>query len=498
MTYKFKTKHNFMLLSLSFIKFKSSPLNHLLRQPIASKPSAAFSPAAVESFAADHRRREVGELYCLALQLSSLSSRLRVPRPPTGDLLSLFDDSYSPCSVHSRRTRPAGRALSACVPCKQAAAKLSIEQPLIAGLRVCEPSSPPIPATVETLPDAVECLCFASNSPVSEQQPPEALIEQSSVSFPNSSSPDSGLFQRKAALSGPGREEKRVDPLPRAPNSLFFNVRQQPKSLNSGSRAAFEDVWMSGLQRTGPDPKTTSIVVFFSTKIYPNQSPVAGTKYYRRALKKLMNPVAVLYDAWWTKDVDNLFIDLLAEAHVGGEWTQGRPGTHVFLYCRGVLVADDGATFTVNELQERFDFLHKWFRVFSWMLRKHGLHHCIQSNVLTAPVAVWNDIFECITFFYAVSDPFSVAYQHSRDPHWADIRYLFTEVYEATSNSPNVVDQNSTNENHLARLTEQSYVFSLSSLTNAPLHGSIGNEGIQPRNGRDHDASSEGSVNTHT
>ncbi|GER34486.1 secretion apparatus protein BsaZ [Striga asiatica] len=198
----------------------------------------------------------------------------------------------------------------------------------------------------------------------------------------------------------------------------------------------------------------------------------------------------VLYDARWTKDVDNLFIDLLAEAHVGGEWTQGRPGTHVFLYCRGVLVADVGATFTVNELQERFDFLHKRFRVFSWMLRKHGLRHCIQSNVLTAPVAVWNDIFE--------SDPFSLAYQHSGDPRWADIRYLFTEVYEATSNSPNVLDQNSTNENHLARLTEQSYVFSLSSLTNAPLHGSIENEGIQPRNGRDRDASSEGSVNTHT
>ncbi|GER28817.1 Glycerol-3-phosphate dehydrogenase [NAD(P)+] [Striga asiatica] len=166
------------------------PFTPLQEQPIASKPSAAFFPAAVESFAADHRRREVGEFYCLALQSSSLSSRSRVPRPPTGDLLSVFDDSYSPCSVPSRRTRPAGRALSAGVPCKQAAEKLSIEQPLIAGLHVCEPSSPPIPATAETLPAAVVCLCFASNSPVSEQQSPEALIEQSSVSFPSRSSPD--------------------------------------------------------------------------------------------------------------------------------------------------------------------------------------------------------------------------------------------------------------------------------------------------------------------
>ncbi|GER32732.1 prenylated RAB acceptor 1.H, partial [Striga asiatica] len=152
----------------------------------------------------------------------------------------------------------------------------------------------------------------------------------------------------------------------------------------------------------------------------------------------------LLYDAQWTKDVDNMFIDLLAEAHVAGNGDR-QVSTHVFLYCHGVLVADVGATFIMIELQEHFDFLHKWFLVFSWMLRKHGLRHCNQSNVLTTPVAVWNDIFEL--------EPFSVAYQHSRDPSWADIQYLFTEVYEATSDAP-------------------SYVFSLSSLTNTPLNGS--------------------------
>ncbi|GER25849.1 biogenesis of lysosome-related organelles complex1 subunit KXD1, partial [Striga asiatica] len=188
----------------------------------------------------------------------------------------------------------------------------------------------------------------------------------------------------------------------------------------------------------------------------------------------------LLYDARWTKDVDNLFIDLLAEAHVGGEWRQGRPSPHVFHYCHGVLDADLGATFTLKELQERFDFLHKRFRVFSWMLRKHGLRHCVQSNILTAPVAVWNDIFE--------SDPFSVAYQHSGDP----------QVYEATSNAPLVLDQNSTNENDVAWLTEQSYVFSLSSITNAPLNGSIGNNLLLLPNAREREPSSEGSVNTHT
>ncbi|GER41520.1 glyoxalase/bleomycin resistanceprotein/dioxygenase [Striga asiatica] len=43
-----------------------------------------------------------------------------------------------------------------------------------------------------------------------------------------------------------------------------------------------------------------------------------------------------LYDDRWTKEVENLFIDLLVEAHFGLEWRHGRPGSHVFAYCRGV------------------------------------------------------------------------------------------------------------------------------------------------------------------
>ncbi|GER31335.1 basic helix-loop-helix (bHLH) DNA-bindingsuperfamily protein [Striga asiatica] len=119
----------------------------------------------------------------------------------------------------------------------------------------------------------------------------------------------------------------------------------------------------------------------------------------------------------------------------------------------------------------------------SWMLCKHGLRQCVQSNVLTTPVIVWDDIFE--------SDLFSVAYQHSGDPRWP-VRYLFTEVYEVTTNPPDVLDQNSTNEN-------DSDVLSLSSLTNEPLiNGSIRNNVCHPRSTRERESSSEGSVNTHT
>ncbi|GER27011.1 phosphoglycerate kinase family protein [Striga asiatica] len=183
----------------------------------------------------------------------------------------------------------------------------------------------------------------------------------------------------------------------------------------------------------------------------------------------------LLYDGRWTKEVDNLFIDLLSEAHVAGEWRQGRSDTYVFLYCRGVLVADVGATFIMNELQERFDFLHKRFCVFGWMLRKHGLRHCIQSNVLTAPVAVWNDIFE--------GPPLG---GHTILVH----RGLRSHIGRSGGVGPKFHQ-----ENDLARLTEQSYVFLLSSLTNASLNSSIGNNGILQRFFRERDASSEAKLN---
>ncbi|GER44864.1 CCT motif family protein [Striga asiatica] len=93
----------------------------------------------------------------------------KLPIGPTENKqMAIRADSWQAHPISGEFQSATARALSAGVACKQAAAKLSIEHPLIAGLHVCEPSSLPIPATVETLPAAVVCLCFASNSPVSE------------------------------------------------------------------------------------------------------------------------------------------------------------------------------------------------------------------------------------------------------------------------------------------------------------------------------------------
>ncbi|GER39244.1 N-succinylglutamate 5-semialdehyde dehydrogenase [Striga asiatica] len=103
-----------------------------------------------------------------------------------------------------------------------------------------------------------------------------------------------------------------------------------------------------------------------------------------------------LYDDRWTKEANNLFIDLLMEANSVGDWKYGRPANSVFDYCRLGIKAALDLNFSLCDVELRFDFLHKRYSVFSWMLRKHGLRHCVKSNVLTAPVAVWDDIFEVL------------------------------------------------------------------------------------------------------
>ncbi|GER37361.1 ribonuclease 3 [Striga asiatica] len=192
-----------------------------------------------------------------------------------------------------------------------------------------------------------------------------------------------------------------------------------------------------------------------------------------------------LYDARWTKETDNLFVDLLIESHVLGQWKNGPPGSVVLDYCRYVLFGELELRFRNDELNERFHFLEKRYNVFSWMLRKPSLRHCVQSNILTAPVAVWDDVFE--------SNPFSVAYQHSGDPRWEDLRFMFEEVYSLNPTSEVVHDRNSTNEGFMAPLGGRTNVVSDNSYHNA-LQSLCSGNNFAPG---PHDASSESSVNTH-
>ncbi|GER47380.1 pentatricopeptide repeat (PPR) superfamily protein [Striga asiatica] len=192
---------------------------------------------------------------------------------------------------------------------------------------------------------------------------------------------------------------------------------------------------------------------------------------------RLSNPITqdeCLYDDLWSKKADSTFIDVLVELNLLGDWKVGRPSPSIFNYTRLVLIAEHEAYFNLQELGERFEFLHKRYSVFSWMLHKHGLRHCFQSNILTAPVAIWDDKFE--------SNPFSVAYQHSGDPRWGDLRFIGdTQDVVQDRNSTNVVAGAHKDTSHHTALQHLC---------------STRNSIFPPHHTRPSDASSEESVNT--
>ncbi|GER35983.1 roothair specific 4 [Striga asiatica] len=195
-----------------------------------------------------------------------------------------------------------------------------------------------------------------------------------------------------------------------------------------------------------------------------------------------------LYDDRWTKEADNLFIDLLMEANSVGDWKYGRPVNSVFYYCRLGMKAALDLNFSLCDVELRFDFLHKRYSVFSWMLRKHGLRHWVKSNVLTAPVAVWEDIFE--------SNSFSVAYQHYSDPRWNKLKFFFSLVYLASSDCAIVPDFHSTNEHVVSVLIDTSDLLSEPSNNNVVIQCPTANSFKRGMRPRERDVSSECSVNT--
>ncbi|GER39661.1 leucyl/phenylalanyl-tRNA--protein transferase [Striga asiatica] len=90
-----------------------------------------------------------------------------------------------------------------------------------------------------------------------------------------------------------------------------------------------------------------------------------------------------LYDGLWAKQADNLFVDLLIKSHVVEQWRNGRPGVG----CYGSPVCAAVFNRTSSPLRLRFGTM---------------------CSSLT---------------------PYSVAYQHSGDSRWEDLRFMFEEMY---------------------------------------------------------------------
>ncbi|GER42044.1 DNA mismatch repair protein MutS [Striga asiatica] len=160
-------------------------------------------------------------------------------------------------------------------------------------------------------------------------------------------------------------------------------------------------------------------------------------------MPRLSTPITqdeCLYDARWTKQADNVFVDFLIESHMLGKWKNGRPGGVVFYYCCGFLIGELDLIYSHAELEERFDFLQKRYQ--------------------------------------------------------EDLRFMFEEVYSTHPTSEVVHDRNSTYEGFFALPAARTNVVSDNSYHNALQTLCSRNYG-HPQHGGPHDASSESSINTH-
>ncbi|GFP99729.1 hypothetical protein PHJA_002117000 [Phtheirospermum japonicum] len=140
-----------------------------------------------------------------------------------------------------------------------------------------------------------------------------------------------------------------------------------------------------------------------------------------------------LYNLGWTKEADKTFIGLLVDQRQLGLFKPGEPNLSSIEFCTDILNINLGTSYNHAYCIERVALLQNRYRVFRWMLRKHGLRHCKIIGLVTAPKEVWDDIFE--------KEPFSIAYQEYGEPMWNELRVIFEGVYGSHPTPEDVVIQ---------------------------------------------------------
>ncbi|KAK6142227.1 hypothetical protein DH2020_022575 [Rehmannia glutinosa] len=95
---------------------------------------------------------------------------------------------------------------------------------------------------------------------------------------------------------------------------------------------------------------------------------------------------------------------------------------HALLIAQATMNSEMDKQFTLDYIKHRLSIIHKRYRTFYWVKRKHGVRFDEATNTVTAPDYVWDDIIK--------KDEFGLAYQEMGDPDWTDLQQLFGEYHE--------------------------------------------------------------------
>lgn len=105
----------------------------------------------------------------------------------------------------------------------------------------------------------------------------------------------------------------------------------------------------------------------------------------------------MLYDAQWTKEIDILFIDVLAFQQQIGNFTFGRNLRPLELPLT-LFLANLGRSFHTVNVKRRFLKLFKPYTTMQWMLSLKDVMYDPVTKYIHAPARTWEFMFQ-VTFF---------------------------------------------------------------------------------------------------
>ncbi|KAK6159694.1 hypothetical protein DH2020_003075 [Rehmannia glutinosa] len=101
-----------------------------------------------------------------------------------------------------------------------------------------------------------------------------------------------------------------------------------------------------------------------------------------------------IYDIDWMFAADNLFIEVLLDQQLIGNFKPECVNPHALLIAQDVVNKEFNKSFTYGYMEERLRVLKKQYQVFYWVLRKHGVRYDSNTNKVTAPEHVWDEIVQ--------------------------------------------------------------------------------------------------------
>ncbi|KAG8387487.1 hypothetical protein BUALT_Bualt02G0026300 [Buddleja alternifolia] len=115
-----------------------------------------------------------------------------------------------------------------------------------------------------------------------------------------------------------------------------------------------------------------------------------------------------LYDEKWTPEVDNMFINLLVDHAIAGQFWVGANNSHSIEVIQWIICTHFQKDFTLLDCNRHVKKVQKRHCVFDWPVHLAGVLYDVSTNTLIGAPFIWDHI--------CMEQPFAYAYMTHGDP----------------------------------------------------------------------------------